>query len=106
LDNLFSGISDTLLSIREQEQSDVLLKSENIRIERIISQGQTSPAIGWYDQTENEWVSVLKGEAIIEFEDKKVKMVAGSYIHIPAHTRHKVSWTSMQEETVWLAIFY
>ena len=34
-----------------------LVKAENVRIERIISLGQTSPEMGWYDQTENEWVS-------------------------------------------------
>jgi len=100
--NLFTGIPTTL----KNELCDVLLQNENISIKRIVSQGQTSPPSGWYDQAQNEWVVVLKGEAIIEFENKQVYLNTGSYLNIPARTRHKVSWTSDKCETIWLAIFY
>lgn len=102
VDNLFADIP----AVFEEELCDVLLKNENIRIERIVSNGQNSPASGWYNQSQNEWVVVLKGEAIIKFENKQVNLQAGSYLNIPAHTKHKVSWTNPDLKTVWLAIFY
>lgn len=85
---------------------EVLQQSDNIKIERIVSKGQVSPETGWYDQPQNEWVMVIKGEAVITFEETKVAMQSGSYINIPAHTKHKVSWTHPEWETIWLAIFY
>ena len=35
-----------------------------------------------------------------------MKMVPGDYLHIPARTLHRVEWTSADESTVWLAVFY
>ncbi len=103
INNIFSNIPDSI----SQEMVEVLQQSENIKIEKIISKGQCSPATGWYDQVQNEWVIVLKGEAKLVFEKgKEVSLVAGSYINIQAHKKHKVSWTHPDIETVWLAIFY
>ncbi len=102
LTNIFSLLPQQM----NEEICDVLQQNKKIRIERIVSTGQTSPETGWYDQSENEWVIVLKGEAIIEFEDREVTMNAGDYINIPAHTKHKVSWTHPQLETIWLAVHY
>ena len=84
-----------------------LLRGKNIRIERIVSLGQTSPASGWYDQEENEWVLVLEGAGTILFEDdRQVMLKKGDYLHIPAHARHKVVWTDPDKRTVWLAVHY
>ena len=89
----------------EQERFDELLRAEHLRIERIVSCGQTSPE--WYDQLENEWVMVLEGSGTILFEDGvEVTLNKGDYIDIQAHVRHKVSWTDPDNLTVWLAIFY
>ena len=41
----------------------------NVRIERIVSHGQSSPFGFWYDQEEYEWVVLLKGAAGIRFEE-------------------------------------
>ncbi|RDH86081.1 MAG: cupin [endosymbiont of Galathealinum brachiosum] len=100
--NLFSEVPDSL----DKELIEVLLSSENIKVERIVSKGHISPETGWYDQDLNEWVVVIKGEAIIAFENREVSLKEGSYINIPAHTKHKVSWTHPQLETIWLAIHY
>ena len=45
-----------------EEDTSVLAESGNLRIERIISTGQTS---GWYDQDEAEFVVLLEGNAEI-----------------------------------------
>ena len=63
-DNIFKLISNNL----DKEVFECLLQNENIKIERIISKGHTSPESGWYDQEQDEWVIVLKGAAVICFE--------------------------------------
>lgn len=101
--NIFKGIPSEL----ENEIFEDIVKSGNVRIERILSQGQSSPGQGWYDQDENEWVIVLRGKGTLTFEDgRSVNLGAGDYINIPAHTRHKVSWTDPDNVTIWLAVFY
>jgi len=40
------------------------------------------------------------------FEEEVVEMKPGDWLHIPAHKRHRVVWTSPEEKTVWLAMFY
>lgn len=90
-----------------EELVDQLLSKNNIKIERIVSKGHSSPASGWYDQSDNEWVIVLKGEAIICFEGcESYRMKEGDYLNIPAHSRHKVEWTNPDIETTWLAVHY
>ncbi len=102
LNNIFEHIADDI----NEEIFDVLLKRNNIKIERIISNGQASPETGWYDQAQNEWVIVLSGEAIVDFENTQFSLKEGDYLNIPAHTKHKVSWTHPSRQTTWLAIFY
>ncbi len=83
------------------------MRSPTVRIERIVSKGQTSPDSGWYDQEEHEWVMVMKGQATIAFENgTSVTLAQGDYLNIPAHCKHKVSWTDPNRATVWLAVFY
>jgi len=68
--------------------------SENVRIERIVSLGHTSPESGWYNQEENEWVIVLEGSGTILFENGIERVLnKGDYLNIPAHTKHKVTRT-------------
>lgn len=83
-----------------------ILEKPNIKIERIVSTGQTSPENFWYDQEQNEFVLVLKGEAVIEFNDTSVKLQEGDYLTIKAHQKHRVKYTAKQEPTIWLAVFY
>ena len=87
---------------------ELLASNEHVRIERIISRGQKrSPAEGWYDQQQNEWVLVLKGHAKIEFEDGSVTdLIEGDYLDIKAHIKHRVLQSSTTTETLWLAIHY
>ena len=101
-----SNIFDNILPYCDKEIFDTLLQNQNIKIERIISYGQTSPAGFWYDQEENEFVLLLDGEAKIEFEDKNVTLKKGDYLLIPKHKKHRVSYTLPNKSTVWLAIFY
>ncbi|TXS95569.1 cupin domain-containing protein [Parahaliea maris] len=84
-----------------------LARGDTVRIERIVSTGQTSPETGWYDQAEHEWVLVIQGAAEVTFDDGMVhRLQKGDYLTIPAHSRHRVSWTATDRRTVWVAVFY
>jgi len=101
--NIFANIP---LEIKE-ELFENIISNDKVKIERIISRGHTTTEFEWYDQESDEWVIVLKGEAILEFEDSDEKRLKeGDYLNIPAHTKHRVSWTKENEDTVWLAIHY
>ena len=103
MNNIFDDIPEDLHS----EVFESLVDSDNVRIERIISKGHTSPDTGWYDQDNNEWVIVLKGAAILTFADAStVKLRVGDHVNISAHEKHRVSWTTPDTETIWLAIHY
>jgi cupin 2 domain-containing protein len=104
IENIFENVPNTIL---KEEITNLLHSGSNIRIERIVSQGQTSPAEGWYDQDENEWVILLDGFAGITFEDdSEILLNKGDYLLIPAHKKHKVTFTTNKRKSIWLAIFY
>ena len=89
-----------------EELTEVLAQGANVRIERIVSDGQTSPEDVWYDQDQNEWVLLVAGSATLEFEDSTLELKSGDHILIPSHRRHRIESTSSVEKTIWLAVFY
>lgn len=91
----------------KEEIFKLLFQGNNIKIEQIISEGQISPAEGWYDQKENEWVLLIEGNAKLEFDNNLIKTLKkGDYLLIPAHCRHKVIYTSTEPKCIWLAVFF
>ncbi|BAU66222.1 hypothetical protein STA3757_36250 [Stanieria sp. NIES-3757] len=88
-----------------EELFESLLKNEQVLIERIISTGQTTPLGEYYDQNRDEWVILLQGEAELSYEDNsRIKLVAGDYVFIPAHQKHRVDYTSITPPCIWLAV--
>ncbi len=83
-----------------------LLETTDLRIERIVSHGHSSPDGFWYDQDQHEWVLVLRGAARLSIEGEIKELKPGDYVHILAHQKHRVEWTATDEPTVWLAVFY
>ena len=107
LPNELKNLFEMLPADPVAEQFSELVRADSVRIERIVSRGHSSPPTGWYDQPDNEWVAVLKGEAKLAFENGgEVHLTAGSQITIPAHARHRVAWTTPDTETIWLAVHY
>ena len=100
--NLFSDLPSNL----PDELFATLLDATNLRIERIISHGHSSPEDFWYDQDEHEWVVVLQGATRLSIEGEIKVLKPGDFINIPAHQKHRVAWTTPDEPTVWLAVFY
>jgi cupin 2 domain-containing protein len=78
------------------EDLRTLLTTPDLRIERIVSTGQASPPGFWYDQA----TLLIEGEAAPRL------LTPGSYLHLPAHCRHRVEWTSTDTPTVWLAVHH
>ena len=89
------------------ELVETLLEAPALRIERIVSLGHVSPAGEWFDQEASEWVLLLTGSATLTFEGEgPLDLRPGSFVHIPAHTRHRVERTDAAHPTVWLAVHY
>ena len=89
-----------------EELIQTLLSAPQLRIERIVSQGHASLPGFWYDQDEHEWVLLIQGAARLQMDDGVVEMKPGDFLNIPAHRKHRVEWTSPDELTIWLAIYY
>ncbi len=107
LNHTISNIFDSIPDVFENEIVDCLVQDKQLKIERIVSKGHTSPASGWYDQQLDEWVIVIQGEAIVAFDDgSEVTLKAGAHMSIPAHTKHRVIWTDPMQETVWIAVHH
>ncbi|MDR1490465.1 MAG: cupin domain-containing protein, partial [Desulfovibrio sp.] len=86
-----------------EEFFETLLRGGGVRLERIISRGQTSPEGFWYDQTVDEWVLVLDGEAEIAGADGSViRLSRGDGLFLPKGVKHRVVYTS--DPCVWLAL--
>ena len=43
---------------------------------------------------------------VTQFEDGTVERRPGDFVNIPAHTKHRVEWTTPYEPTIWLAVHY
>ncbi len=104
INNIFKNLPENI----PEELTETLAETEIIRIERIISNGHTSPSGYWYDQDKDEYVLLLEGSAglLFEGEEKTVEMRPGDYVDIPAHLRHRVEWTDPDKKTIWLVIFH
>ncbi|MEB3184286.1 MAG: Nif11 domain/cupin domain-containing protein [Cyanobacteriota bacterium] len=91
-----------------QETIAVLLEQPGLRLERIHSCSASSPAQGWYEQPEHEWVAVLQGSARLQFDDEPVArdLSRGDALLITPHRRHRVVATDPAPGTVWLALFW
>jgi len=104
----FGNMYSKIPSIKDKEIFQTILKNKKLKIERIVSQGQTTEKGKWLKSKRNEWVMVLKGAGKLRFqkENRLISLKAGDYILIPAKTSHRVEWTSLEEKTIWLAVHF
>jgi cupin 2 domain-containing protein len=86
--------------------AEVLVR-ENVRIERIVSTGQSTPPDKPHRQGNDEWVLLLSGSAglRIEGEDDR-NLRPGDHVLIAAHRAHWVTYTAKDKPTIWLAIYF
>jgi hypothetical protein cdivTM_09823 len=110
-----------------EEIIKILFKNENVKIEKIISTGQTTD---WQESNKNEFVILVQGNAEIEYydnricenknfktnenimknlkntNDMKLQLEKGDIILIKKGERHRVSYTSKNPCCVWICIFF
>lgn len=102
--NIFEDIT---LPKGSEEIFESLCKAQNVQIERIISNGQTTPPDKWYDPQKYEWVVLLQGRASLEMEGGKIiHLKKGDHLLIPAGQKHRVSYTSTNPYCIWLAAHF
>jgi cupin 2 domain-containing protein len=86
----------------EGEWLEVLLERPGVRLERILSAGNSRS--GPYDQPQDEWVARLQGRALLEVAGERVSLGPGQALLLPAHTRHSVIDTSAEPPCICLAV--
>jgi cupin 2 domain-containing protein len=103
VDNLFEGLE----AAGPDELFTEILHRPGIRLERIVSTGQTTPADQPYDQDHDEWVLLMRGAARLWIEGEGERSLGpGDCLLIPAGRRHRVTWAAEGEATVWLAVHF
>lgn len=100
------NIFDEIPIDKSEEKFFEIFKNEKIKIEKIVSNGQKSPENFWYEQEESEYILLLEGFAILEFDDYEVELKKGDCLNIKASEKHRVKFTSQTEPTIWFAVFY
>jgi cupin 2 domain-containing protein len=102
-----TNLFDDLPRHEDTELFSELLSAKGVRIERIVSTGQSTPADRPYDQDQDEWVLLVSGSAGIWIEGEGERALRpGDYVLIPAHCLHRVTWTAKDQPTVWLAVHF
>ena len=75
--------------------NEVLLR-EDVRIDRIVSTGQSTPA-----------VLLLAGSAGLRIDgESELNLRTGDHVLIAAHRAHWVTWTAKDQPKVWLAVHF
>lgn len=101
--NIFDYHQDN--SADNEELLTTLFKQNNVEIERIVSQGQTTPIDQPYEQNQDEFVIILQGKACLWIESKGIcSLKEGDYIFINAYDKHRVTYSSVNPPTIWLAV--
>ena len=91
---------------KKEERFFEIFKNEIIKVEKIVSNGQKSPKNFWYEQEKSEFILLLEGFAVLEFENREVELKKGDCLNIKAMEKHRVKFTSLDEPTIWFAVFY
>ncbi|MFA6136966.1 MAG: cupin [Sulfurimonas sp.] len=98
MDNIFKNGSKT--PTKGNESFETLLDNSKIKIEKILSNELIEGE--WYEQNSDEWVVLLCGSAVLEFERHTQELECGDYIYIPKLEKHRVLKTS--NDAMWLAL--
>ncbi len=102
-----SNLFENLPAWASDEEFRELLSRPGIRIERIVSNGHTTPLEAPFDQDHDEWVLLLRGSAGLWIDGEgEHDLHPGDHVLIPARRIHRVTRTAQTEPTVWLAVHF
>ena len=87
----------------KKEKFEVIYKSKQVIIKKITSPLNFKSRV--WNQDCDEWVTILKGGAIMKVGQKKINLKIGSTLFLPRKKEHQILSTSKKEPTVWLAVY-
>src|SRR5262249_3027387 len=103
--SIVTNLFDDVPTHVDHEIFSEILSRADIRIERIVSTGQSTPAENPHRQGHDEWVLLLAGSAGLRIEGGDERHLRpGDHVLIAAHRAHWVTWTAKDKPTVWLAV--
>ncbi|HTA65393.1 MAG TPA: cupin domain-containing protein [Xanthomonadaceae bacterium] len=82
------------------ERFETLLNHRNLVVERIVSSAAIVPTD--YVQPQDEWVVLVKGEAILDVDGRSIHLQPGDHLFLPARVPHSLERVS--EGAIWLAV--
>ena len=101
------NLLDNLTPRADGEIFTEVLARKGVRIERIVSTGQSTPAEKPFRQTHDEWVLLLAGSAGLRIEGEGERdLRPGDHVLIAANRAHWVTRTATDEATIWLAVHF
>lgn len=77
-----------------------VLYDKKIKVEKIYSYNAKTD---WETQDVDEFVYLLNGEAILEYENKEIKLKKDDFEYINKGIKHRVKSTS--DDCIWLCVF-
>ena len=91
-----------------EETRLMLKKGEDWYLEMVLSNSFSSPEGCWLNQSENEWLLLVKGSACLRFKenDEELDLSRGDYLHIPPFCEHRIERTDPFPGTTWLSFFW
>ena len=102
-----TNLFDNLPAHADAEIFTEIVSREDVRIERIVSTGQSTPVNQPHRQAHDEWVLLLAGSAGLRIEGEGERSLhPGDHVLIAAHRAHWVTCTARDEPTIWLAVHF
>ena len=85
-----------------------LQRGSDWRLDLIHSCEACSPPQFWYDQSEHEWLTLLRGSArlCLAEPDQMLDLSVGDSLYLPPHRRHRLERTDPDPGTLWLALYW
>ena len=87
---------------------ETLFENKTVKIDRITAFGQITPPGEFPPEPSYEFIHLLKGQLILEYEGEaeKVNLKPGSYAIKTPEQKTRADFTAKDEETVWLKVSY
>ena len=87
---------------------ETLFENSDVKIERVTAHGQITPDGDFPDEPSHEFLVLLKGQLVLEYQDEteSAKLGPGDFAIADADQRTRADYTSVDEETVWIKVSF
>lgn len=100
--------ANNLFNTQNAELATTVTESRKIKVERVVTHGQVSPAGAFCPQEGNDYLLLLKGGLVLEYQatQAKVTLKPGDHIVTKPQDSNRVDWVAPNQETLWLKISF